>query len=161
MNRYLRASCWGARLCTLIYFMVRNFCRRIWEYSVVMPASIRNSMWCDLDPLYPFLFKLIFCPLRGREDAHFNMGTLLILQSDPLLYLKERSIMSTYTGHSFFFSICISFKYKETCLKFPCGLNFYLACSYTWAFLFMPQHSGIWKGLCITKVLVSDNQFGA
>jgi hypothetical protein len=60
-------------------------------------------MWCDLDPLRPFLFKLNFCPLRGKEDTHFNMGILLILQSDPLLYLKERSIMSTYTGNSFFF----------------------------------------------------------
>jgi len=60
-------------------------------------------MWCDLDPLRPFLFKLNFCPPRGKEDTHFNMGILLILQSDPLLYLKERSIMSTYTGNSFFF----------------------------------------------------------
>ena len=28
-------------------------------------------------------------------------------------------------------------------------------------FFFMPQHSGIWEGLCITKVLVYDEQFGA
>jgi hypothetical protein len=60
-------------------------------------------MWCDRDPLYPFLLKLIFCPLRGKEDTHFNMGILLILQSNPLLYLKEGSIMSTYTGNSSFF----------------------------------------------------------
>jgi hypothetical protein len=155
MNRYLRASCWGARLCTLIYFMVWNFCRRIWEYSVVMPASIRNSMWCDLDPLYPFLFKLIFCPLRGREDAHFNMGTLLILQSDPLLYLKERSIESTYTV-TFLFQCALRLNLKRMYEISERSIFFFQHVPPLEASLFILQHSLIWKGVCTTSVLAQE-----